>query len=805
MHLKYAVRALCRQPLFTAGAVFTIALGVGLNATMFAFVNAALWRPLTGVANPEQLAWVSAVWTDRGRETGMSYPEFRDYEAGAASAFSGLAAFSTSPLSLGSGGEPARIDAQLVSGNFFDVLGVVPSSGRLLRADDEQAGAGTVAVLSHRLWQERFGAAPEMVGQTIVVNGSTATVVGVAAEGFHGPALGETADLWVPLTRLPDLRARERSSLADRRAASLLVIGRLRHGQSMAGAREAARAVAVNLQREQPATNENRGVRVSSAPSGLPPSARGEIVPLTALVLVVSGVVLLIACANVANLLLARGVSRAHEMSIRAAIGAGRGRLVLDLLTESAVLAVTGAAVGLLLSLWANALLQVSLPADEFRGLNVAVDVRVVAFAAAIAVLSVCAFGLVPAFAGTRQALAPTLRRTAAAGGGRSRLQSLFVVAQLALSLVLLTGGALSLRAIQKSRAIDLGFVPQGVATASYDLELQNYTLERRRAFRQALRDRLEGLPGVRAVGIANMPPLSGTMVGTVVSTVDASGAAVEASSYLNAASAGFFEALRLPIVRGRPFSTADVVGAPPAAVINETLARRLWGNDDPIGRRIRLDEDVFAVVGVARDSKYDEVSEDPRPFMYLSLEQRPQLDRETVLVRAESDPGTLSRLLHEEIRRLDPQLPVFDVRPMTVLLQDRMDKERAISAMLAAFGGLALLLAALGLYGVMAYTVSRRVRELGIRLALGATPASVVQLVARDGLRLAAVGLAAGTVPAALLAYALGTVLFGVQIADVAAFAATCACLLLVSVAAAYVPARRAARLDPIAALRIE
>jgi predicted permease len=805
MPLKYAVRTLYRQPLFTAGAVITIALGVGLNATMFAFVNAALWRPLTGVTGPEQLAWVSAVWADRGRESGMSVPEYRDYQVGTASAFSGLAAFTTSPLSLGSGGEPARIDGQFVSGNFFDVLGVIPSAGRLLRQDDEQPAAATTAVLSYRLWHERFAAAPEIVGSTIVINGSTATVVGIAAEGFHGPALGEAADLWVPLTRLPELRTRDRSQLTDRRATSLLVIGRLRDGQSVASAHAAARAVASTLQREYPATNDNRAVRVTSAQSGLRPSARGEIVPLAAVVLIVSGVVLLIACANVANLLLARGVSRSHEMSIRAAIGAGRGRLVFELLTESGVLALAGAAAGLLLSLWANALLQALLPADEFRGLNVAVDLRVIAFAAALAALNVCAFGLVPAFAGTRQALAPTLRQTAGAGGGRTRLQSTFVVAQLALSLVLLVGGALSLRAIQKARAIDLGFVVDGVVTASYDLELQNYTPERRRAFRQALRESLETLPGVRSVGLANMPPLSGTMIGTVVSSIDASGSAVEAPAYLNAASAGYFEALRLPIVRGRSFSTADVPGGPQAAVINETLARRLWGAEDPLGRQIRLEDDAFVVVGIARDSKYDEVTEDPRPFMYSSLEQRPQLDRETVLVRVESDPGTLLRLVQEEIRRLDPQLPVFDVRSMSTLLQDRMDKERAISGLLAAFGGLALLLAALGLYGVMAYTVSRRIRELGIRLALGATPASVVRLVSRDGLRLAAVGLVAGTLPSALLAYGLGTVLFGVQIADVAAFVATCACLLVVSSLAAYVPARRAATLDPIAALRVD
>jgi predicted permease len=804
MDLKYAFRGLARQPLFAVGAIATLALGIGVNSTIFTFANAALFRSMPGIASPDQLVWVSAVWIDRGREAGMSYPEYLDYRDATSDQFSDLFAFRSTPVSLGSGGDPQRLRGQLVTGSYFSALGVVPAAGRLIGPHDDRVDSPPSVVLSHRVWQERFGASADIVGTGITINGRQLTVIGVAPDGFYGPSLGEAADVWMPLAHLSQVRTAEGNLLTQRDASWLSVMGRLRPGVSISRAQAALTAVAARLALAYPTSGEPRGVRVSSARSGLAPESRGELLPIGVLLLTVTGIVLLIACANVANLLLARGMGRAAELSIRAAIGASRGRLMRQLLTESAVLAVLGAIAGFLVSLWATDLLQKTLPDADFRGLSMSPDVRVLVFTAALAALSVCAFGLVPALTLTRGALLPRLRETPAAGG-RSRLQGVFVVAQLSLSLVLLLAGGLTLRALQKANRIDLGFNPSGVLTASYDLELQNYTPERRIAFRRQLRERLGALPGVTAVGVTNVTPLSGRMMGTVVSAKDADGRDTEARAYLNAAGAGHFDALEMPIVAGRPILDSDTIGAPRVAVVNERLARDLWGNADPIGREIVLDGKHIQVVGVVRNAKYDEATEDPRPFIYLSIDQDPLFDRDTVLLRTATAPGTLLAVLRREIQSLDPALPVFDVRPLSMVIQDRADKERGISALLGAFGGVALLLAALGLYGVMGYAVARRTREMGIRIALGASSAQLTTLITRDAVRLALIGVSVGAVLSLPMAYALGALLFGVQIADLAAFALTCALLVAVAVAAAFLPARRAARLDPVVALRTD
>jgi putative ABC transport system permease protein len=804
MDLRYALRMLLAQPLFTLGAVLTLALGIGANGTIFTFANAALFRPMPGIADPDALVWVSAVWQDRGREVRMSYPEYLDYRDAMTTVFSDLVGFRSTPVSLGSGREPLRVRGQMVTGNFFTTLGVIPGAGRLLTSADDEPGGAPVVVLSDRLWRQQFGGSPDILSSPIIINGHPFTVVGIAPDGFHGPALGETADLWLPIARIAEARSSDRALLTDRGASWLLVMGRLSDQVSVASAQAAASAVATRLASSYPETQTNRTVHITDARSGLAPEGRGELVPLGALLLVVTGIVLMIACANVANLLLARGAARSLEISIRASLGASRRRLIRQFLTESALLAAAGTVGGLLLSFWAADLLQAQLPEEEFRGLYAFADMRVLLFTLLVGTLSVCGFGLAPALTLTRGALQPRLRETTGSGG-RTRLQGIFVVSQLALSLVLLLAGGLSLRAVQKSTQVDPGFEPGGVLTASYDLALQNYTPERRVAFRRLLRERIAALPGVTDVSISNVPPLSGTMVGTVVSSKGTAGGEVESRTYLNAAGPAYFETLHLPIVGGRGFVDGDTAGAPHVAVVNETLARNLWANDDPLGREITVQDLMVRVVGVARNSKYDEVTEDPRPFMYLSIDQNPQLDRETVLVRADGAMGALTPAVRAAIQALDPALPVFDVRPLATVLTDRNDKQRAVSALLAGFGTVALLLAALGLYGVMAYAVARRTREMGIRLALGATPSQLTALIARDGLRLSALGVAIGGILALPMAYALGALLFGVQIADVAGFGLVCLVLVVVGMIAAVLPARRAGRLDPLAALRSE
>ena len=801
----YALRSLSRSPVFALGAIATLALGIGVNSTIFTLANGALFRAMPGIAAPSELAWVSGLWRDRGRPGGMSYLEYVDYRDRSTELFSNLLAFGPASFSLGSGGEPRRIRGHLVSGSYFATLGAVPFAGRLLQASDDQPGAAPAAVVSYRVWHERFGAA-DIVERPIVINGHQVTVVGVASDGFMGPELGQAADVWLPIAVLPVINTAQAGWIEERGTLWLRVMGRLRGGTTMQEAQAALTGVAGALEQAYPDTNKNRTAVVSSAATGVRPSERSELLPIAALLLTVTGLVLLIACANVANLLLARGAGRSLEISIRAAVGASRWRLVRQLLTESLVLAGAGGAAGLLLSFWASDLLVARLPELDFRGLHSSADVRVLLFTAILAGASICAFGLVPALTSTRSALQPRLRETASAGGGRSRLQGIFVVTQLALSLVLLLAAGLSLRALQKAGAIDLGFNPRQVVTASYDLTLQNYPVERRDAFRRDLLARIDTLPAVRSATIADLPPLSGTMYSTVVTSSRDGGEKVEGRAYLSSVGPRYFSTLEIPLVRGRGIGNEDRRGAVGAAVVNETLARQLWPESDALGRILRVDEgDPVQVIGVARDAKYDDATEDPRPFLYLSLAQHAQLDRETAIVRITGAAALATPLIQAQIRALDPALPVFDVRPFETVLRDRADKQRGISALFAGFGLLALLLASLGLYGVMAYAVTRRTREIGVRLALGATPAQLTRLITSDALRLALTGVAVGAVLALPLASVLGALIFGVQVGDLATFAGTCALLVAVAMIAALLPARRAARLDPIVALRTE
>jgi predicted permease len=801
----YALRSLSRNPLFALGAIATLALGIGVNSTIFTLANGALFRSMPGIAAPSELAWVSGLWRDRGRPGGMSYLEYIDYRDRSTELFSNLLAFGPASFSLGSGGEPQRIRGHLVSGSYFATLGAVPFAGRLLQASDDQPGAVPAAVVSYRVWHDRFGEA-DIVERPIVINGHQVTVIGVASDGFMGPELGQAADIWLPIAVLPVINTAQAGWMEERGTLWLRVMGRLRSEATIQRAQATLSGVAAALEHAYPDTNKNRAALVSSAATGVRPSERSELLPIAALLLTVTGLVLLIACANVANLLLARGAGRSLEISIRAAVGASRWRLIRQLLTESLVLAGAGAAGGLLLSFWASDLLVAQLPELDFRGLHTTTDVRVLLFTAILAGASICAFGLVPALTATRSALQPRLRETASAGGGRSRLQGIFVVMQLSLSLVLLLAAGASLRALQKAGAIDLGFNPRQVVTASYDLTLQNYPVERRDLFRRELLARIDALPAVSSATLADLPPLSGTMVSTVVTSTRDGGDRVEGRAYMSSIGPRYFSTLEIPLVRGRAIGDEDRRGAPGAAVVNETLARELWPGSDALGRILQFDEGyAVQVIGVARDAKYDDATEDPRPFLYLSLAQHAQLDRETVIVRTAGTAALATPLVQAQIRALDPALPVFDVRPFETVLRDRADKQRGISALFAGFGLLALLLASLGLYGVMAYAVTRRTREIGVRLALGATPAQLARLIAGDGLRLALTGVAVGAVLALPLASVLGALIFGVQIADLATFAGTCGLLIAVAMVAAFLPARRAARLDPIVALRTE
>jgi predicted permease len=796
---QYAFRSLMRSPIFAASAIATLALGIGVNSTIFTLANGALFRSMPGVSAPSELMWLSGVWRDTGRTGGLSYLEYLDYRAQTTDVFSSVLAFAPSSFSVASGGEPQRIRGHVVSGSYFSALGVTASAGRMLQISDDEAGAVPVAIISRRLSRQRFGGA--IPDRPIVVNGRDVSVVGVAPEGFVGPEFGQSADIWVPISSLPTLNSSHAGWLRERGTLWLRVMARRRADVSVQRAQAVVSGIAAALEAEYPDANTNRGAIVSSASAGVRPSDRSELVPIAALLLGVTGLVLLIACANVSNLLLARGAGRMTELSIRAAVGASRWRIIRQLLAESLVLSVFGAAAGLLLAFWAADLLLARLPEMDFGGLQAAVDARVVFFTALLAIGSTCVFGLTPALTVTRGRLVSRLRATSR--GGRSRTQGFFVIVQLSLSLVLLLGAGLSLRAIQKAAAIDLGFNPHRLLSASYDLGLQNYTPDRRDVFRRDLTSRVQALPGVDSVAMIDLPPLSGTMMSTIVVAEQAGGQTSESRAYVSSVGPDYFRTLEIPLVRGRSIAVTDRRSSPDVAIANETLARQLWSNLDPIGRTVQVDDRRIQIVGLARDAKYDEPTEHARPFLYLALAQHSNIDRETVIVRS-SGYLTLATL-PLEIHALDPALPVFDVKPFDEVLRDRADKQRGIGALFGAFGVLALALASLGLYGVMSYTVTRRTHEIGVRLALGATPRQLIRLIATDGFRLAITGVAVGSVLGYPLARTLGTLIFGVQIGDLATCAATCALLVGVAMAAALLPARRAARLDPMAALRVE
>src|SRR4051812_6771757 len=796
---KYALRSLTRSQIFAASAIATLALGIGVNSTIFTLANGALFRSMPGVSAPSELMWLSGVWRDTGRSGGLSYLEYLDYRAHTTDVFSNVLAFAPSSFSVASGGEPQRIRGHVVSGSYFSALGVTAGAGRMLQISDDEAGAVPVAVISRRLSRQRFGGA--IPDRPIVVNGRDVSVVGVAPEGFVGPEFGQSADIWVPMSSLPTLNSSHAGWLRERGTLWLRVMARRRADVSVQRAQAVVSGIAAALEAEYPDANTNRGAIISSASAGVRPSDRSELVPIAALLLGVTGLVLLIACANVSNLLLARGAGRMTELSIRAAVGASRWRIIRQLLAESLVLSVFGAAAGLLLAFWAADLLLARLPEMDFGGLQAAVDARVVFFTVLLAIGSTCVFGLTPALAVTQGTLVSRVRTTPR--GGRSRTQGFFVIVQLSLSLVLLLGAGLTLRALQKASAIDLGFNSRGLFSASYDLGLQNYAPDRRDGFRRELTSRLQALPGIEAVAITDLLPLGGTMVSTVVAAQEPGGGTSESRAYMSSVGRDYFRTMEIPLVRGRGIDVSDRRGTPEVAVANETLARQLWSDLDPIGRTVKLDDRVVRIVGVARNAKYDEASEHARPFLYLALAQHSNVDREAILVRASSYMTTTA--LQQQIHALDPALPVFDVKPFEEVLRDRADKQRGIGALFAGFGVLALGLASLGLYGVMSYGVTRRTHEIGVRLALGATPHQLVRLIAADGLRLAITGVVIGSILGYPLARTLGALIFGVQMGDFATFAATGAVLVSVAMSAAVLPARRAAHLDPMAALRVD
>ena len=815
--LRYAARQLLRAPGFSLVAIVTLALGIGANSALFTLAVAILDRPLPGV-RPTGLVWVTATDSRNGRVLNLSYPDYLDYRA-EHDVFTDVAAFAPARFAIATSGDAERVRGAVVTPNYFALLEAPMTAGRWFVAGDRGTESGPAAVISYDLWQRRFGADSTALGKRITVNGAPFTIVGVAGERFNGAEHSERLDLWVPVDQIDRLQPRWPHPLTNRGFWWLRSIGRLAPGVSDVQAGAAAGTVAARIASGNPADHKDVTARVEAVRSGLQPGEGQDIYPVAMLAALVTALVLLIACANVSNLLLARAVARRREMAIRRSIGAGRGRIVRQLLTESTLLALLAMVAGLVLAIWITDLLAAQLPAP----LDISVDRTVVAFSAAVALATGLLFGLAPALHATRGDLSSALRAgLTGLDRGRSRLQGSFVVAQLSLSLVLLATAGIFLSSLLKMGRIDVGFdATTRVLALSFDLNLQGYTPERATVFVDALGARAASLPGVESVSFTNLPPLAGRTIAADVA-IDASGS-IDSTRFGEAAGVevtwstirpGYFATVGVPMLAGRDFSTRDGSGAPLVAIVSQQVANRAWPRENPLGKMISFTGPrgpFLTVVGVVRDALIAGNPREQRPQVYAAQLQHPSTMDLTLLVRASAAPNRtadaspLAASLRRAVATLDPNLPVFAVQTLAQYRYDSASEARLGSGLLAAFGFLALVLASVGVYAVVAFSVRQRSREIGLRVALGAREQQVVRLFVGEGLRLTSAGIAIGLLLALGVVRLLSALFLGVAALDVLAIAGVVGVLTMVALLSCWVPARRAARVDPMRVLRLE
>jgi predicted permease len=811
--IRIAVRSLLRTPAFTAVAVLSLALGIGLNTTIFSAVNGLLLRPLP-VAEPDRVVGIFTSDYSGPLYGGSSWADYADLRDNARS-FELLAGVALQPVGLGTGEGSVVTIAQVVSGNFFTLVGQSPLRGRLLQPGDDRPDAPAAAVISEPLWRARFGADEAVIGRDLAIAGHRFVVVGVAPEGFTGTQRGIRTDLWLPAATLPLIRpGGGGEDLVSRGARGITIFGVLRPGVPEMVAQAELHTLAAGLRASYPdywSDVRGEGRRLTLVPEAglrLPPQLRGGAMGASALLLVLTALVLLVACANLANLLLARAARRRREIAVRIALGAGRRRLVRQLLGESLLLAVAGGALGLLLALWgADLIASLQPPIAVPLALDFSPDARVVAFAAGLALVTGLLMGIAPALQASRPDLVTSLRD----GGtdtGRSRLRGAFVVAQVAVSLVLLVAAGLFMRSLQQASTIEPGFTTRNALLATVDLSLAGYSEERGTTLFDGMLERVRALPGVEAASYTTHVPLSLNSARRSLSVRGYEpGPGEEMEFGVAMVGPGYFETMGVPLVRGRGITGEDRAGAPGVVVVNEAFARRFWPGEDPIGREVGLAGDQgpwSTVVGIARDGKYGSRSEEPSPFYYVPYAQEPR-SAVTLIVRTAGNPRDLVAPVRGAVRETDPALAVAESMTLTESLELSLLPQRAGGLLLTGFGLLGLVLASMGIYGVIAYTVAQRTREVGIRMALGASSVSVVGLVVRYAARLVLIGVVIGLVAAFALARLVRGFLTGLDPSDPLTYGGVVAVLCGVALLAAWLPARRAARVDPMVALRQE
>ena len=804
--LRSALRSLIRTPSLTAAVVVSLGLGIGANTTVFTWVQAILLNPFPGVHNPDSLL-IANLQSRDGRPRSWSYPNYRDMRD--RSRLAEMVGQDDLTISIAVAGQSERGFGGLVSGNYFQTMGITPAVGRLIGPEDDRyPGGHPVAVLSHAYWQRRFAGDPAIVGREVFINNTPMTVIGVTPEKFLGSFIGVASNVWVPMAMQPQMMGGSR--LEARGHGWMQAFARLKPGVSREQAQAELAGIMTQLSQEYRDTNDGFRVKLARAWEAQF-GAASVLASILAVLSIVVALVLLIACANVANLMLSRAIGRRREMAVRLSLGASRWHIVRQLLTEAVLLALLAGGLGALMAYWTSGVLMAFAPPTDIPiNFGLRIDWQTMAYTAVLSIGTGVLFGLAPAWQASRPDTAHVLKEEAGRGttGGRfaHRLRSGLVVAQVAVCLVLLVGAGLFTRSLLAARDITPGFDPSNMVVASVDLFPNGYTPETGRQFLRRISERLGALPGVNAVAMARQVPLG--LGGTNSTGLEIDGYEAqpdeEVNIVYNVVSPRYFETMKIPITAGREFGSEDTQESERVLVINETMARRYWSNRQALGGRVLIGRNEHRVVGIARDIKYSQLSEDPRPHMYFPLEQS-YTSNVVLHVRSQADAGATLAAIRATVRDLDPNLPIFDARSIQEHLRIAVFAQRMGANMLGAIGVLALVLAAIGLYGVIAYAVSQRTQEMGVRLALGAAPNDLLWMVLRQGVMLTLIGLAAG------LALALGAVGFmrsllpGIAPRDPVTFVGVPVLLGAIAVLAALIPARRAGAVDPVVALRYE
>lgn len=804
--IRYSVRSLLKHPGFTAIVVVTLAVGIGASSAIFSVVNTVLIRPLP-YAHAERIVAIQAIGRD-GKRVQISPANFLDWRA-QNTVFEHLAAILTRPANLALADQAERLDLAMTSANFFSVFGTEPERGRFFIAAEEQPGHAPVVVVSHALWQRRFGGDESLVGKPITLDGNSYTVVGIAPPGFQYP---DKTDVWLPPFRLAPAMSERQDPTQVRGFGMLAAVALLKPGVSLPQAASEMDTITTRLRQQYPETNNRSFNPVVSLHKHLV----GETGPMLLLLFGAVGFVLLIACANVANLLLVSAAARQKEMAIRTALGASRMRVMRQLLTESLILAFAGGAIGLLLALWGVALMMKLLPHDFPRVGEINLDWRVLAFTLLASVLTGILFGLAPALQTSKTDVQESLKESGRSSSGsrrHNRLRNLLIVGEVALSVVLLVGAGLLFRSFLRLQSVDTGFTSQQLLTVQLSPAGSNY---RRDAdyisfYSQAI-ERVSAIPGVEAVGAINTLPLGkGPTAGFRIEgrpplTIDK----WPGGNY-RTVNTDYFHAMNIPVVQGRAFNDHDTESAPLVMMINQALARRDFPNENPIGKRINLgNTDAkgqpvwWEIVGVVGDIRNLELREAGAPEFYLSALQD-SFANMFLVVRTSVEPTAVAGAIRQAAAEVDKSAAVSDIKTMDHIVSDAVTQPRFNLVLLGLFSGIALLLSAAGIYGVTAYSVAQRTHEFGIRMALGAQVGDVLRMIIRQGMLLISVGIAVGLVASFALTRLLRSLLFGVSVTDPLTFVAITLLLTLVALIACYVPARRATKVDPLVALRYE